>query len=412
MILFKIATRNLLKQKRRSFFTAISMIIGFVLLSISLGLAEGGYANIIKSFTKAKTGHVQIHKKGYLEKPGLYKNFLWNDELIKTIKSVDSVEKIAPRLFSGALAFVDRKTTAAMVKGIDTKAEAAMTDLDKKVEKGTYFKEIGQGELKYETVITNSLAQSLKVDIGGEIVLISSGADGSIANDKFKVIGILSKDMDSLEDRTAFVPLKTAQEFISIGSRVHETAIILKDYRKSFEDSIKISKALFSAGIKDLSSNPWEIVEEQFYAGMVADKEGNVLVIFIIILIVGVGVLNTVLMSILERMREYGVMKAMGTSPWFIFNSIVLETFFLSIFSSVIGFVLALLANWPLTTIGISYPEPVSIGGIFIEHMNSAYVAQAFYIPVIVIVVSSALASIIPAYKAADADPVESMRSY
>jgi len=412
MILFKMAIRNLLKQKRRSFFTAISMIIGFVLLSISLGLSEGGYGNIIKSFTKAKTGHIQIHKKGYLEKPSLYKNFLWNDELIKTIKSVDSVEKIAPRLFSGALAFVDKKTTAAMVKGIDVKAEASMTGLDKKVEKGTYFKEGGSDELKYETVITNSLADALKLEVGGEIILISSGADGSIANDKFKVIGILSKDMDSLENRAAFIPLKTAQEFISIGNKVHETAIIIKDYRKSVDESMNISKALFSAGIKDLSSNPWEIVEEQFYTSMVADKEGNFIVIFIIMLIVGVGVLNTVLMSILERMREYGVMKAMGTSPMFIFNSIVLETFFLSIFSSVIGFVLALLANWPLTTIGISYPEPISVGGIFIENMNSAYVAEAFYIPVIVIIIAAVIASIIPAYKASVADPVKSMRSY
>ena len=412
MILFKMAIRNLMKQKRRSFFTAFSMIIGFVLLSITLGLIEGSYGNIIKSFTKAKTGHIQIHQKEYLDKPGLYKNFVWNEKLQKTIRSVESVEKVAPRLFSGALAFVDIKTTAAMVKGIDVKAEAALTDLDKKVEKGTYFKEDNSGELKYEALITNSLSEALKLEVGGEIVLISSGADGSIANDKFKVIGILSKGMDSLENRTVFLPLKTAQEFISIGDKVHETAIIIKDYRVSIEEASKINKVLFSSGTMDLSSEPWEVVEEQFYTSMVADKEGGFIVIFIVMLIVGVGVLNTVLMSILERMREYGVMKAMGTSPSFIFTSIVLETFFLSVFSSVAGFFLSLLAIWPLKTIGITYPEPISIGGIFMDKMNSEFVPEAFYVPVIVVIVASVLASIIPAYKAAVADPVKSMRSY
>ena len=229
MILFKMAMRNLMKQKRRSFFTAISMIIGFVLLSISLGLAEGGYGNIIKSFTKAQTGHIQVHQKEYLDKPGIYKNFVWNKDLEKVLRSVDEVEKVAPRLFSGALAFVDTKTTAASVKGIDVKAEADMTDIDKKVEKGSYFSLEDKGEPKYEAVITDSLAQALKLDVGQEIVLISQGADGSIANDKFKVIGILSKDMDSLENRTVFLPLATAQEFISIGDKVHEAAIMIKD---------------------------------------------------------------------------------------------------------------------------------------------------------------------------------------
>jgi len=118
------------------------------------------------------------------------------------------------------------------------------------------------------------------------------------------------------------------------------------------------------------------------------------------------------LMSILERMREYGVMKAMGTSPSFIFSSIVIETFFLSILSSVAGFLLSLLATWPLKTIGIVYPEPVSIGGIFIDRMNSEFVPEAFYIPVIIIVIASVFASVIPAYKASVADPVKSMRSY
>ena len=412
MILFKMAMRNLMKQKRRSFFTAISMIIGFVLLSISLGLAEGGYGNIIKSFTKAQTGHIQVHQKEYLDKPGIYKNFVWNKDLEKVLRSVDEVEKVAPRLFSGALAFVDTKTTAASVKGIDVKAEADMTDIDKKVEKGSYFSLEDKGEPKYEAVITDSLAQALKLDVGQEIVLISQGADGSIANDKFKVIGILSKDMDSLENRTVFLPLATAQEFISIGDKVHEAAIMIKDYRKSVTEASEINKALFSAGIKDLRSEPWEIVEQQFYTSMVADKEGNFIVIFIIALIVAVGVLNTVLMSILERMREYGVMKAMGTTPGFIFNSIVIETFILSILSSVGGFLLSLLATWPLKTIGISYPEPISVGGIFIEYMNSEYVAEAFYIPFVVIVISSVIASLVPAFKASVANPVKSMRSY
>ncbi len=410
MILFKMALRNIFKQKRRSFFTAVSMILGFVLLSVSIGFNEGGYGNVIKAFTSARTGHIQIHKKGYLEKPGLYSNFVWDDKFIKTVSSIDSIESFTPRIHSGGLAFLDKKTTAVQIKGIDPKREAETTLIDRKIESGSYLS--ASKDVRYEAVVTRSLADILNLKTGDDLIVISSGADGSIANDRFKVIGIFSKDLDSLYSNAVFVPLNTTQEFLVLDGKIHEVAVMINNYKNSFDDSMKISGIIKSAGIRNISVEPWEIVEEQFFKSMNADKEGTVLVVIIIMLVVGVGVLNTVLMSILERMREYGVMKAMGTTPSFIFFSIVIETFLMSLFASAAGLGLSLLANWPFKVYGISYPEPVSIGGIFIETINSEYVAIAFYLPVIVIMVSSVVASIVPAYKAASAEPVKSMRSY
>jgi len=412
MILFKMAVRNLLKQKRRSVFTAISMILGFVLCSISMGMMEGGFGNMIKAFTGAKTGHVQIHRKGYLENPGLYKNFMLDGNITNTISQIENVRNYSPRLISGSLAFIDKKTTATQIKGIQPKFEAALTKLDEKVDRGRYLSQKSENDGIFEVVITNTLAESLKADLGSDVVLISQGADGSIANDIFKVVGILSKESDSLEGRTVFMSLKDAQSFLSLNGKVHEIAVELDSYKNSFAGSLLIAKEIHNNGIKDLSCEPWEIIEEQFYSGMMAKKEGNPIMIFIIALIVAIGVLNTVLMSILDRMREYGVMKAMGATPWFIFNSIVLETVVLAFFSTIVAFGLALLATWPLVVYGITYPEPVSIGGIYIKTLNSEFIPRAFYMPAIVIAVSSFFASLYPAYKAASADPVKSMRSY
>ncbi|MBP7433934.1 ABC transporter permease [bacterium] len=409
MILFKMALRNIFKQKRRSFFTAVSMILGFVLLSVSIGFNEGGYGNVIKAFTSARTGHVQLHHREYLDKPGLYKNFEWNGKIEKALFSVESVKNVSPRLFSGALAFIDKKTTAVQIKGIVPELEAGLTKLDKKIGKGNYLK---TGHNINEVLITNSLADILKAEIGSELILISQGADGSIANDKFVVGGILVKDLDSLENNTVFMALDTMQDYLALDTKVHEVAIITDDYKLSYEVSNETSKALFSAGIKDVSSEPWEVVEQQFYTSMLADKQGMILVYIIIILVVGIGVLNTVLMSILERTREYGVMKAMGTTPAFIFSSIVLETAILTVLSAIAGLLMSVLANWPMNVYGITYPEPVSVGGIFIDTIYSEYVAEAFYMPVFVILFSAVAASLIPAWKAAVAEPVKSMRSY
>jgi ABC-type lipoprotein release transport system permease subunit len=388
------------------------MVLGFVLLSISMAFAEGGYGNIIKAFTKARTGHVQVHKKGYLEKPGLYKNFVWNEKYSKALKSEKGVESYAPRVFSGGLGFVDKKTTAVQIKGVDPKLEALTTSLDKKIDKGSYFSGKKGEYPNYEAVISKSLSEILKAELNDDLIIVSQGADGSIANDKFKIVGILSKDIDSLERNTVFMPLDAAQEYLVLEGKLHEIAVITDDYRKSYKYSVNIAETLKSQGGKKLSIEPWEVVEEQFYKSMVADKQGNIITIFIIILIVGVGVLNTVMMSILERMREYGVMKAMGTSPGFIFNSIVAESFFLSLISTVLGIGLSILAIWPMKIYGITYPEPISVGGIFIETINAEYVQEAFTVPIIVIIVTSVLASMIPALKAAKAKPVESMKNY
>lgn len=399
-----------MKQKRRTFFTLFSMVIGFILLSISYGFNEGGYANIIKAFTKAKTGHIQIHKKGYLEKPGLYSNFVYDEKISGLLEKDSTVEHFTPRIHSGGLAFLDKKTTAVQINGIDPVKEAGTTLIDRNISQGKYLDPAGSK--KYETVVTKSLADMLNLKTGDDLIIISTGADGSIANDRFKVTGIFSKDLDSLYGNAVFIPLDTVQEYLVLDNKIHEIAVMIDDYSRSFDGSIAISSELNSAGITGLSVEPWEIVEEQFYKSMLADKEGTVIVVIIIMLVVGVGVLNTVLMSILERMREYGVMKAMGATPFFIFISIVVETFLLSIFASISGLAFSLLANWPMKVYGISYPEPISVGGIFIETINSEYVAIAFYLPVIVIIISSLLASLIPAYKAASAEPVKSMRSY
>ncbi|HPA57411.1 MAG TPA: ABC transporter permease [bacterium] len=409
MILFKMALRNLLKQKRRSLFTALSMVIGYTLMCVIIGLMDGGFGNIVKSFTQAKTGHVQIHHREYLDKPGLFKNYEWNKKLEDAVFSVPSVKNVSPRLFSGALAFIDKKTTAVQLKGIVPDLEAGLTALDKKIEKGRY---LSNGEKINEAVITNSLAEILKAEVGSELILISQGADGSIANDRFTVCGILVKDLDSLENNTVFLPLDTAQEYLTLIGRIHETAVITDDYRDSFKSSLKISRAIFSAGIKDVSSEPWEVVEQSFYAGVVAKKEGNSINIMVIMLIVGIAVLNTVLMSILERMREYGVMKAMGTSPWFIFNSIIIEIAMLSLFSSVLGFIFGYAATYYLHVHGIVYPEPVSIGGIVVRSVTSEFAVKSFVLPLVTVVLTGIAAAVFPAYIAASNDPVKSMRSY
>ncbi len=413
MLIPKIALRNIFRQKRRSLLTALSMVIGFVLLAISFAFGEGGYGQIIELFTHAHTGHIQIHAKGYLERPNLYKNFKYSPKLQALLKNIPDVRAQAPRVYCGALAFIDKKTTGAQLIGVDPLQERRLSTLADKVGEGQFLDTTSADAPHNRIIIGNGLARILKATLGSSIAMVSQGVDGSIANDLFKVVGILKKEVDTTDRNNGYIHIYKAREFLAMdNTRVHEVAVMLSSHKKSRQMTARIKAELNRAQLTELEVHPWEEVESLFYRSMKADKKGNWVFLFIIGLIVALGVLNTVLMSILERTREFGVMRAVGTRPSHILFQIVLETLLLSLMAVAVGVLFTVPILWPLVIYGIPMGQPMTIGGIEIATFKAGFVPEAFIIPFLVIVITSTLVSVIPAIRAARIKPVDAMRTY
>ena len=411
MLIPKIALRNILRQKRRSFLTALSMVIGFILLAISFAFGEGGYGQIIELFTHAHTGHIQIHQKGYLDRPNIYKNFEYTYRLQTLLKNIPQVRAQAPRVYCGALAFIDRKTTGAQLIGVDPIKERILSTLADRVGEGRFLDATSADLPHNQIIIGNGLARILKATLGSQIAMVSQGVDGSIANDLFTVVGILKKEADATDRNNGYIHIYKAQEFLAMDKRIHEVAVMLSSHKKSRQITAEIKAAMNKAHLTGYEVHPWEEVESLFYRSMKADKKGNWILLFIIGLIVALGVLNTVLMSILERTREFGVMRALGTRPLQIFFQIVLEAVFLSLMAVAVGTLITIPALWPLVVFGIPMGQ-MTVGGIEITTFKAGFVPEAFIIPFLVIVVTSTLVSVIPAIRAARINPVDAMRRY
>ena len=411
MLIPKIALRNILRQKRRSFLTALSMVIGFVLLAISFAFGEGGYGQIIELFTHAHTGHIQIHKKGYLDRPNIYKNFEYTSRLQALLKDIPQIRAQAPRIYCGALAFIDRKTTGAQLIGVDPIKERHLSTLADRVGEGQFLDPASTDAPHNQIIIGNGLARILKATLGSRIAMVSQGVDGSIANDLFTVVGILKKEVDATDRNNGYIHICKAQEFLAMDNRIHEVAVMLSSHKKSRQITAKIKTTLKEAHLTGYEVHPWEEVESLFYRSMKADKKGNWVLLFIIGLIVALGVLNTVLMSILERTREFGVMRALGTRPLHILFQIVLETVFLSLMAVAAGVLITIPALWPLVIYGIPMGQ-MTVGGIEITTFKAGFVPEAFIIPLLVIVATSTLVSVIPAIRAARINPVDAMKRY
>ncbi len=402
MLFLKLAYRNIFRQKRRSFFTILSIMGSFVLCSMAIGLVYGTYGKVINTFTSGHSGHIQIHAPGFLERPSLFKNIKDIDSVNLVLNKHPEIKSYSPRVMSSVLSSLGEKTTGAKIFGITPSLESKTTTMNQKIDQGHFLSD----EINNDVVLGHALAKILDAKIGDSLILMTQAADGSMANDAFKVVGIFKESSDSMEARHIYMNLEYAQDFLVLGRRVHEVAISVGN----FNEAQKISDAL-AKDLPQLDVSPWQVIEAEFYKAMKADQTGIWINLGILIFIVSIGVLNTVLMTILERTREFGILKAIGTRPRDIFIMVIMETSMLAFVSIFIGFFFALAINFKLSTLGIPYPMPIEIGGMALHHLYSEVTFFNLWIPAMVVTLSSVGVSVIPALRAAQIVPVKAIRS-
>ena len=405
MLTFRIAWRNIFRQKRRTILTVLTMFGGFTLSAISIGWADGTYNKIIDMFTRNRLGHIQIHAEGYLDKPSLYKKIDNYEAIGRVIEQTRGIETWAPRLYSAGLASVGEKSSGVRIIGIYPERESAATRFEKKVVEGRSFSPAPL----HEAIIGKGVARTLKAGVGDEIVIVSQGADGSIANDLYTIVGIIESG-DAVADQSSFyLHLQDARELLVLEGAIHEIVVVVDKLDRVTRLTEIIRQTLNDPQLK---ITPWQEFARSFYVAMQADKEGACIMLFVIILIVAVGVLNTVLMTVLERTREYGVMRALGTRPLQIIRLVLYEVALMAFIGIVIGFGLSLPINYILSLHGIPMPLTFTYGGMEFTHYYAEVNAHSFYIPAITVTLSAMIVSIFPAVKASRIAPARALRMH
>ena len=404
-MVLRIAFRNCFRQRRRSVLTLAAMAGGFALCSLSIGISDGTYLGLIEAFTRNRTGHIQIHGAGYLDKPTLYNSIDEPDRVGETIESLDVVVAWTPRVYSPALAAAGNRTAGARIVGVLPGREARTTRLKLQVSAGRYLTNLSVAEV----MLGHGLAEALGAATGGEVILIGQAADGSIANDVYRVVGIVGDARDPYQRAALYMHLTEAQRFLELGRRVHEVAVVIADASASKRIAGQLDGIL--AG-NPVEVSPWQVVERAFYRAMQADLQGMWISLGIINLIVAIGVLNTVLMAIMERTREFGVLRALGTRPATVFVLILGETALLSVVGVLFGGALGVIFNNVLAKHGIVYPTPVEYGGYVFDRLVSMVSFRSVWIPAVLTFGTAFLVSLIPATHAAGVAPARAMRTH
>jgi ABC-type lipoprotein release transport system permease subunit len=403
MTLWRMAFRNILRSRRRSLITGLAMAFALAVMMAYGGLIDGLLTGMKKNALELEIGHFQIHEDDYRNSPSLYKRIPEATELVKKIEGLGY--RASLRLFASGLAAHENSSAGVFLRGVDPEREAEATQLPRHLREGEWLSSAKPKNI----VLGKRLAKSLAVTVGDEIVLVSQAADGSTANDLFNVGGILKTIGDATDRSALFMSAATFREFMVMPEGAHEIAVTLADESKMGEAQPRIA-ALLGPDLELLS---WKQVNPSLAEMFVAMDISLIPTIGLVYIAIAIVILNAMLMAVFERIREYGVMKAIGVGPGAIFKLVLGEMAILSTASAVLGVGLGIPLLVYFERHGISLEGiagDTSFSGIAMEPVWYAIATpRAVLAPLIILFVMSVLATLYPALKAARLDPIQAI---
>jgi len=332
----KMAWRNIWRNPRRSILTISAIAFASVLLVFMLSWQFGSYDTMINSAVKIHTGHLQVQARGYNDKKSI--RLVVSDPAAVGNVLDDTPEVAAHTCRATAFSLVSssERTYGVMVVGIDPVREAGVSTLKKMIRQGSYLSEDDTDQ----ALVGELLARNLKVGLGDELVVLGQGRDGSVAATVVKVKGIYRSGMDEFDRSSINIPLKNFQDVYAMRGAVHEVVAL----GKSLEYVPEIKKAV-AAGIEDIGNEGHLVVLDwmELMPGLIEaiqmDLYSGFIFYLILIVVVAFSILNTFLMAIFERTREFGVLLAIGTTPGRLSKLLLIESTIMTIAGIVVGII-------------------------------------------------------------------------
>lgn len=407
-VLLKVAWRNVWRNKRRSFITLAAIGFGLAVLVVFFALADGIHEQLIDNATRSSLGHIQVFASGYRADPVLGKALKDPAAARRALGADPRVRFVLPRLESFVLAATADNSVGVRLVGVDPAQEKEATRIPGTVVEGAYFAD-DSGAVG-EIVIGAELARRLKAGVGSKIVLMGQAADGSMASDLFRVRGIFKTGAQELDLGAAFVALRRAQEFLVAGPRLTSWVVYARDFDQV--DALRGDLARRLGPRVEVTS--WKTLDPSLVQAIQLDDASLYILLLIVFFIVALGIVNTLLMSVFERTREFGVLLAMGMEPATVVAMVCLEALALALASLVFGAALGAAVSWRLQVHGIDltrWTPGISMAGAFMEPVLRAKLrASAIVESGLAVVVVTFLSGLYPAFKASRLKPVEALR--
>ncbi len=415
LVLFSLAWRNIWRHRRRTVITLSSIAIGFGLAVLSIGIGDGSHNSMVRNAIKLGEGHITVQPKGYLEAPANYKYISDGKALSSLIDNIGINGSVQPRISLQVLASTANNSVGAALEGMSAADDPRALMLEPMLVEGEWLKSGDERGI----LIGDGMARKLKAKLGSKVVVMAGKQGGDSQAQLGRVRGIFDSRVDELDDFLVISDLQFSRKFL-VGEGANPAqqpltryAVFLNDEEQMAQWKQKLRATLVNTQLVALD---WQEMMPQLVQFIVIDDAGNYVFLSLILMLVVFGIVNTVLMSVLERTREFGLLRALGMSRYHLLLLVFCESLLLSVLAVVIGWMVGGGIHFWFSSHGIDFSammtEGTAIMGTFMDpvvytELSADRVTQLTAI----IFIATLTSGIYPAVKAARVTPVEALRT-
>ncbi|HOD16035.1 MAG TPA: ABC transporter permease [Spirochaetota bacterium] len=399
--------RNVWKNRRRTVLTLLTIMVGCAMIIFMKSVQKGAFGKMVEDAVAANTGHIQVHEKGYRENTSIDYALLPDNRLEEALRSAETIASYSMRVNAAGFVASGNTTEGAAIQAVDPERERTVTDLHTHVlPGGRYLRK----EDSKSIVMGEVLAGNLGVKVGDTISMISQGFDGSVAAASLTVVGLFRTRNPEYDNNLVIMPLAQAMETFTMMGYVNSVAIRLKDGMTMEETRDLLRRSL---GTEKLEIMGWDELMPDMVQFIDMKHFGTYIFEFILFTIVAFGVMNTIQMSVYERVREFGIMMAIGTRPEKIRRMVAAESFMIALMGVLLGSMLGSALALYFTCHPLDYSSlagQMKVWGVSITTFPARLEASNILNTSGIMLAVCILFTIIPARYASRLRPIEAIR--
>lgn len=413
-MLWRMAWRNLWRHRTRTVIMTSAVAFSYALFLVSMGMGDDGHQQMLDAAAEGAGGEILVHADGYWATRSSDLVIRNAEEILSSIVSTRGVGTAIPRVIVNGLVSSPVGNRPLMLQGIDPMRESALRDFSEDMKEGEYLTESTRDD---PLVLGVTIVEKLELELGDRVVVTASGPDGEITRALFHLTGILESGLPEMDENMGLTTLEAAREAVSMEGMLTQVGVVQdSDFRsEEVAQAIRDSTGTVGDGLEVLT---WQEAIPEMVGFIEIDDAFLYIYLIVIFAVVAFAIANTFLMAVMERVREFGLLNALGLRGSGVARLLLAETVLMTLLAMTVGFILGYSGHLALDHYGVPVAmwgvEDMEVSGVdFADMVMRSTITPVKWVAASVMVAIVTLASAIyPALRASRLAPAEAMRFY